>query len=132
MLPALDVFVSASEGEPFGRVLVEAMAADYFDDNRERIRYDEFRKKGLPLASSQVESAIGQTNGRVKAAKKSWFLDHADEMLALRTQALSEDGRGDDYFEKLRRGEIEIPTHSRMEPIPIFPSRKQSAMEPAA
>ena len=27
MLPALDVFVSASEGEPFGRVVVEAMAA---------------------------------------------------------------------------------------------------------
>jgi glycosyltransferase involved in cell wall biosynthesis len=27
MLPALDVFVSASDGEPFGRVIVEAMAA---------------------------------------------------------------------------------------------------------
>ena len=27
MLPALDVFVSTSENEPFGRVLVEAMAA---------------------------------------------------------------------------------------------------------
>jgi glycosyltransferase involved in cell wall biosynthesis len=27
LLPALDVFVSASEGEPFGRVIVEAMAA---------------------------------------------------------------------------------------------------------
>lgn len=27
MMPALDVFVSASDGEPFGRVIVEAMAA---------------------------------------------------------------------------------------------------------
>jgi hypothetical protein len=107
-------------------------AFDYFDDNRERIRYDEFRKRGLPLASSQVESAIGQTNERVKAAKKSWFLDHADEMLALRTQALSEDGRWDDYFGKLRRGEIEIPTRGRMERIPVFPFKMASPMEPAA
>jgi len=113
-------------------VVVLWRAFDYFDDNRERIRYDEFRRRGLPLASSQVESAIGQTNERVKAAKKSWFLDHAEEMLALRTQALSEDGRWDDYFGKLRRGEIEIPTRSRMERIPVFPSEKDSAMEPAA
>ena len=114
------------------REVVLWRAFDYFDTNRERIRYDEFRKKGLPLASSQVESAIGQTNDRVKAAKKSWFLEHADEMLALRTQALSEDGRWDDYFSELCRGEIEIPTRSRMDRIPVFPPRKQSAMEPAA
>lgn len=104
---------------------------DYFDGNRERIRYDEFRRRGLPLASSQVESAIGQTNERVKAAKKSWFLDHAEEMLALRTQALSEDGRWDDYFDKLREGEVEIPTRSRMKPIPVI-GPERTSMDPAA
>lgn len=128
-----------NSGEPLAEgetnlppVVVLWRAFDYFDDNRERIRYDEFRKNGLPLASSQVESAIGQTNERVKAAKKSWFLEHAEEMLALRTQALSEDGRWDDYFGRLRRGEIEIPNRGRMERIPVFPSEKDSAIEPAA
>ena len=113
-------------------VIVLWRAFNYFDDNRERIRYDEFRKRGLPLASSQVESAIGQKNDRVKAARKSWFLDHADEMLALRTQALCEDGRWDDYFGRLRRGEIEIPTRGRMERISVFPPEKAPPMEPAA
>jgi hypothetical protein len=104
---------------------------DYFETNRRRIRYDEFRRRGLPLASSHVESAIEQTNERVKAAKKSWFLDHAEEMLALRTQALSEDGRWDDYFDKLREGEVEIPTRNRMKPIPVIGSERTS-MAPAA
>ena len=107
------------------------LCRDYFQTNRERIRYDEFRRRGLPLASSHVESAIDQTNQRVKAAKKSWFLEHAEEMLALRTQALSEDGRWDDYFDKLREGEIEIPLPSRMKPIPVFGSERTS-MAPAA
>jgi hypothetical protein len=31
-------------------------------------------------------------------------------MLALRCLALSEDGRWDDHFDRLRRGEIAIPT----------------------
>ena len=104
---------------------------DYFDQNRERIRYDEFRRRGLPLASSHVESAIDQTNMRVKAAKKSWFLDHAEEMLALRTQALSEDGRWDDYFDKLREGEIEIPVSSRMKPITVI-GPERTSMDSAA
>jgi len=34
-------------------------------------------------------------------------------MLALRCCALSEDGRWDDHFDALRRGEIEIPTPGR-------------------
>jgi hypothetical protein len=127
-------------------VVVLWRAFDYFHTNRERIRYDGFRRRGLPLASSHVESAVGQTNGRVhegqvprcgsyrtwKAPKKSWFLDHAEEMPALRTQALSEDGRWDDHFGKLRRGEVEIPTRGRMERIPVFTSEKDSAVEPAA
>ena len=33
---------------------------------------------------------------------------------------------------KLGEIEIETPTRSRMERIPVFPSRKQSAVEPAA
>jgi hypothetical protein len=35
-------------------------------------------------------------------------------MLALRCSALSEDGRWDDHFDALRRGEIEIPTPGRV------------------
>jgi len=49
----------------------------------------------------------------VKGSEKQWYPRHADEMLALRCHALSEDGRWDDHFDALRRGEIEIPTPGR-------------------
>ena len=102
-------------------------ARDYFDEHRERIRYDMFRRHGLPMSSTHVESGIKQTNRRVhegqvrrrgsyrswKGSEKAWYLEHAEEMLALRCQALSEDGRWDSYFDRLRRGEIELQTPSR-------------------
>ncbi len=88
-------------------------ARDYFDTHRDRIRYDVFRRHGLPLTSCHIESGIKQTNRRVKGSEKQWYPHHADEMLALRCHALSEDGRWDDHFDALRRGEIEIPTPGR-------------------
>ncbi len=88
-------------------------ARDYFDANRERIRYDVFRRHGLPTSSSHVESGIKQANRRVKGSEKAWYLEHAEEMLALRCLALSQDGRWDDYFNRLRRGEIELQTPAR-------------------
>ena len=102
---------------------------DYFAKNRERIRCDEFRRRGLPLYSTHVpacadasagrESGIKQTNERVKGPEKSWLLPHAEEMLALRCQALSEDGRWKKYWDAVRSGEVEIPTRGRMKPIPV-------------
>jgi hypothetical protein len=89
-------------------------ARDYFEAHRERIRYDTFRRHGLPLTSTHIESGIKQANRRVKGSEKQWLLHHAEEMLALRCSALSQDGRWDDYFGRLRRGEIEIPTQGRV------------------
>lgn len=107
-------------------------ARDYFDRNRERIRYDTFRRHGLPLSSAHIESGIKQTNRRVKGSEKAWYLEHAEEMLALRCHALSEDGRWDDYFDRLRRGETELPTPGRLraaapEDIPEDAKDKEAA-----
>jgi hypothetical protein len=107
------------EDEHLSPVVVLWRCRDYFAKNRERIRYDEFRRKGLPLYSTHVESGVKQTNERVKGANKSWLLEHAEEMLALRCQALSEDARWKKYWDAVRAGEIEIPTRGRMKPIPV-------------
>ena len=45
-----------------------------------------------------------------KGSEKAWYLEHAEKMLALRCLALSQDGRWDDYFNRLRRGEIGLRT----------------------
>jgi len=91
-------------------------ARDYFDTHRERIRYDVFRRHGLPLTSAHVESGIKQTNNRVKGSEKQWLLGNAEAMLALRCLALSEDGRWDGYFDRLRRGEAILATARRPRP----------------
>jgi len=101
-------------GDEGGAARILWNARDYFDTHCDRIRYDIFRRHGLPLTSCHIESGIKQTNRRVKGSEKQWYLYHADEMLALRCQALSEDGRWDDHFGKLRQGEIEIPTPGRV------------------
>ena len=87
---------------------------DYFDGHRERIRYDVFRKHGLPLTSAHIESGIKQVNYRVKGSEKQWFLARAEEMLALRCQALSQDGRWDSYFDALKTGQSRLPTQGRI------------------
>lgn len=89
-------------------------ARDYFDEHRERIRYDVFRRHGLPMSSTHVESGIKQMNRRVKGSEKAWYLEHAEEMLALRCLALSQDDRWDDYFGRLRQGRIDLPTAGRL------------------
>jgi hypothetical protein len=45
-------------------------------------------------------------------------------MLALRAEALSGDGRWDEYFNRLREGLIEMPTRGRMKPVPVFAPRE--------
>jgi len=122
----------AKGGDEADPVKVAWNARDYFDDNRERIRYDVFRRHGLPMSSSHIESGIKQTNRRVKGTEKAWYLEHAEEMLALRTFALSEDGRWDDYFDRLREGSIELQTRGRMKPVPLFPDKRKTPTRKAS
>jgi hypothetical protein len=58
-----------------------------------------YRKQGLPVTSSLVESLVGQFNARVKAKNKHWDRPEGGEaILQLRAAVLSEDGRLDRFF----------------------------------
>jgi hypothetical protein len=70
---------------------VVGRAADYLRNNRERMRYAEYRRAGLPMVSSYVESAVKQFNYRVKGSEKFWTEEGAEEMLQLRADHLSDD-----------------------------------------
>jgi hypothetical protein len=59
-------------------------------NNASRIRYDEYRRRGLPILTSAVESAIKQINHRVKGSEKFWSEPGAEAVLQLRTDYLSE------------------------------------------
>lgn len=69
---------------------VVAEALGYLRNNQQRMRYDEYRRQGLPITSSHVESTVKQFNRRVKGTEKFWSEDGAEALLQLRADFLSE------------------------------------------
>ena len=66
----------------------------YFETNRRRMRYGEFRSRGYPIGSGTVESACKRVIGaRLKQAGMRWSKAGAQAVLGLRSQLLS--GRWD-------------------------------------
>jgi hypothetical protein len=66
-----------------------ASSLGYLTNQRERMKYDEYRKQGLPITSSPVESTIKQINRRIKGTEKFWS-EGADPMLHLVADRLSQ------------------------------------------
>lgn len=77
----------AADGSP---AAVVARALTYLQNNQERMRYAEYRRQGLPITSSYVESAVKQINYRVKGTEKFWNEAGAEELLQLRADYLSD------------------------------------------
>lgn len=62
-----------------------AQEREYFFNNRKRIRYREFRNRGLPIGSGPIESGIKTTvNRRMKGSEKHWRKKRANNILMLR------------------------------------------------
>ena len=62
----------------------------YLSNNAGRMRYDEYRRSGLPIMTSAVESTIKMINRRVKGSEKFWSERGAEAILQLRADSLSE------------------------------------------
>lgn len=75
------------------RVIV-AKALTYLQNNRSRMKYPEYRRQGLPLTSSLMESLIKEISWRVKGTEKFWNdPSGANPILALRAASLCDDDR---------------------------------------
>ena len=71
----------------------------YLTNNASRMNYAEYRKKGLPVSSSTVESLIKEVNYRVKGTEKFWDdPEGAEAILRVRAALLSDDDRLSDYI----------------------------------
>jgi hypothetical protein len=80
---------TADEAETSHRSRV-ADALGYLQNQKERMCYAEYRKQGLPITSSHIESTIKQINQRVKGTEKFWSPAGAEAILQLRADTLSE------------------------------------------
>jgi len=67
-----------------------ADALRYLENQQSRMRYDEYRRLGLPITSSHIESTIKQINRRVKGTEKFWSEGGAEALLQLAADYLSE------------------------------------------
>jgi hypothetical protein len=70
------------------RLVFEALR--YLRNNAQRMRYDQYRREGLPIMTSAVESVIKMINKRVKGSEKFWSEPGAEAILQLRADSLSE------------------------------------------
>jgi hypothetical protein len=72
---------------------VVARTRVYLEHNRERMNYPRYRRLGLPVTSSAIESLIKEVNYRVKGSEKFWNDGGAEAILQVRAARLSDDGR---------------------------------------
>jgi hypothetical protein len=65
-------------------------AIKYFEDNKEKMHYDKYRKMKLPIGSGTVESACKNViGGRLKSGGMTWSPSGADGMLQIRSSVES-------------------------------------------
>ena len=89
----------SSDGETSPRRLV-AEALTYLQNHKDKMRYDEYRRQGLPITSSHMESLMKQINQRVKGTEKFWCETGAEAILQLRGDILSDDRPLDAFWER--------------------------------
>jgi hypothetical protein len=62
----------------------------YFTNNASHMHYPEYRKLGLPITSSHIESTVKQINRRIKGTEKFWCQAASEAVLQLRADYLSD------------------------------------------
>jgi hypothetical protein len=66
----------------------------YLKNNEPRMNYPEYRRQGLPVSTSMIESLIKEMNFRVKGTEKFWNRpEGAEQILQIRAAALCDDDR---------------------------------------
>lgn len=72
----------------------------YLQNQKDRMRYDEYRQQGLPITSCYIESTIKQINHRVKGTEKVWSPVGAEAVLQLRADFLSDTQPMADFWQR--------------------------------
>ena len=76
---------------------IAAKTLRYLKNQRSRMKYAQYRKLGLPITSSHIESTIKQINRRVKGSEKFWY-QGAEPILRLAADHLSETNAFDHFW----------------------------------
>ena len=81
----------AAESDP--RALLQKTIT-YLENNRDRMKYPEYRRAGLPVTTAWMESLAKEMNYRVKGTEMFWNgPEGAEAILQVRAAALCDDER---------------------------------------
>jgi hypothetical protein len=83
---------------------VVARALTYLRNQQGKMQYDEYRRQGLPLTSSLMESVVKQVNRRVKGTEKFWSEEGAEALLQLRADQLSDGQPLEAFWQRRQEG----------------------------
>jgi len=72
----------------------------YLENHQDKMRYAAYRKDGLPITSSLMESAVKQINQRVKGSEKFWSEAGSEAVLQLRADQLSDGEPLADFWQR--------------------------------
>jgi hypothetical protein len=75
-----------------------AESLGYLRRHRHRMKYDEYRRNGLPITSAYIESTVKQINRRMKGTEKFWA--DADPLLSLVADRLSQTRAAVDFWRR--------------------------------
>jgi hypothetical protein len=79
---------------------VVAETLTYLQNHQDKMQYDVYRRQGLPITSSLMESVVKEVSRRVKGTEKFWSEEGAEALLQLRADHLSDDEPLDDFWQR--------------------------------
>jgi len=78
------------------RIVSEALT--YLQNQSSKMNYPDYRKQGLPITSSHIESTVKLLNHRVKGTEKFWSERGAEALLQLKADTLSDTGHWQTFW----------------------------------
>ena len=90
-----------ADGDETSPAAMVARTLVYLQNQRGRMKYGVYRRLGLPITSSHIESTIKQINRRMKGTEKFWD-QGAESLLALVAAHLSQTNRLDRFWNNRR------------------------------
>jgi hypothetical protein len=78
---------------------VVSKTLSYLENHQDKMKYAEYRREGLPITSSLMESAVKQINQRVKGSEKLWSEAGSEPVLQLRADQISDEAILEDFWQ---------------------------------
>lgn len=88
-------------------------ALTYLQNQQSRMNYPEYRRNGLPITSSHIESTNKQLNHRVKGTEKFWSRRGGEALLQMKADTLSNTAPLDKYWRERHKKMIGCRTDAK-------------------